>query len=86
MRAITLRYDAAQPVQYQYVCWVGQLVRCCAAYQPCYPDSLVAMTGWEFRQRRRSKTHSAFLDASFTCGATSGRGAVPGEAPSRVLY
>ena len=45
VRAISLRYDAAQPAQYQYVCWVGQLVRCCAAYQPCYLDSLVAMTG-----------------------------------------
>ena len=69
VRAITLRYDAAQPAQYQYVCLVGQLDRRCRWYQERYPDRLLAMTGWVFRQRRRSKKDSAFLDTPLTSGA-----------------
>jgi hypothetical protein len=82
VRAITLRYDAAQPAQYQYVCLVGQLDRWCRWYQERYPDRLLAMTGWVFRQRRRSKKDSAFLDVPLTSGATVRRvlplGVLPG--------
>ena len=45
VRAITLRYDAAQPAQCQYVCLIGQLDHWCSAYQQRYPYSLVSMTG-----------------------------------------
>ena len=81
VRAITLRYDAAQPAQYQYVCLVGQLDRRCRWYQERYPDRLLAMTGWVFRQRRRSKKDSAFLDVPLTSGATVRRVLPPGRIP-----